>query len=158
MAGRVRILVTGSRGWRDRQRIYDILNGYADEFGAVTVVHGANGSGADAMAAGWVRDHGQPLLIAAEPHPAAWDKCAPDCRHYVRRPGFCQAAGFRRNAEMVALGADVCLAFTKPCEKKDCRIAGPHDSHGTSHCADLAEKAGIPVRRFYQAGVTAGRG
>lgn len=48
-----------------------------------------------------------------------------------------KGAGFARNAEMVALGADLCVAFYK-------QGAG---NKGTDHCASLAGKAGIPVRR-----------
>ena len=73
--------------------------------------------------------------MTPEPHPADWD-------------GFGKGAGFRRNAEMVALGADLCLTFVVPCSKRDCEKPEPHGSHGTAHCSDLAEKAGIPVRRF----------
>ncbi len=71
-----------------------------------------------------------------ERHPADW-----------RKHG--KAAGFRRNAEMVALGSDVCLAFLRPCSKPSCpEEPKPHGSHGTKHCAGLAAEAGIPVRWY----------
>lgn len=57
------------------------------------------------------------------------------------------AAGFDRNARMVALGADACRAFIGPCEKPGCREPGPHGSHGARHCVGLAEAAGIDTRR-----------
>jgi hypothetical protein len=50
---------------------------------------------------------------------------------------FGKSAGYRRNAEMVKLGADVCLAFFQ-------QGAG---NRGTSHCVRLAEAAGIRTRR-----------
>jgi len=37
---------------------------------------------------------------------------------------------------MVRLGAQLCLAFIKD------------NSHGASHCSDLAEKAGIDIVKF----------
>jgi len=44
-----------------------------------------------------------------------------------------RSAGPRRNARMVAMGADLCLAFPLI------------DSVGTRHTMHLASKAGIPV-------------
>jgi hypothetical protein len=49
---------------------------------------------------------------------------------------------------MVNAGADLCAAFLGPCVKAGCDVPQPHASHGGSHCADLAEKAGIDTRRF----------
>jgi hypothetical protein len=118
----MRILVTGSRTWIDNgiiARELDAIWSATDEI--ITIVHGACPRGADAQANRWAED--TRMGVRNEPHPAAWDKHG-------------KAAGFRRNAEMVAAGADVCLAFIKD------------GSRGATHCADLAEKAGIPVRRF----------
>ena len=119
-----RILVTGSREWGDWRTITGALiqarrDGNPDQ--APTVVVQGCARGADFLAAQAARKLGWEV----EDHPADWD------RHG-------KAAGFRRNAEMVAAGADICLAFYK-------QGAG---NKGTDHCAGLAEKAGIPTRRL----------
>ena len=117
-----RILVTGSRTWKDEQAVYRALAEVVREIPAereVTIVHGACPQGADQMAHEWARGYGTTI----EAHPAKW------VEHGKR-------AGFVRNAEMVNLGADVCLAFIRD------------GSRGATHTADLAEKAGIPVRRW----------
>ena len=121
-----RILVTGSRTWEDRALLERELDVLLTEHGALTLVHGAARKGADNMAQTWGlnRRHASSYgAVTLEPHPADWG-------HYGN------AAGPRRNAKMVALGADVCLAFIRD------------DSRGATHCARLAAQAGIPVRRF----------
>lgn len=87
-------------------------------YGQVTLVHGA-ARGTDTIAARIAAAFGWRIEV----HPADW-----------RNLG--KSAGFIRNAAMVAAGADVCLAFIRD------------GSPGASHCAHLAEQAGIPVRRF----------
>jgi hypothetical protein len=112
----MRILVTGSRDWADEQAIQAALTRAWQEFPGAVLVHGACPTGADAIADRlWNWD--------IEPHPADWQR-------------YGKAAGFIRNAEMVAAGAELCLAFIR------------NESRGATHCADLAEKAGIPVRRY----------
>jgi hypothetical protein len=120
----VRILTTGSRTWTDRTAIAQAISGYLRSVGTTSiggarpfpiVVHGA-ARGADQLADAVARNWGW----IPERHPADWDQHG-------------RAAGFRRNAAMVALGADVCLAFI---------LDG---SRGASHTAGLAEAAGIPT-------------
>lgn len=115
----MRILITGSRDWDDRDRLWGALNEAASEHG-VTLVSGACPSGADLMAEEWAEC--QPD-VTIERHPAEWDK-------------YGKSAGFRRNAEMVNLGADICLAFVR------------NGSRGATHTANLAQKAGIQTRWF----------
>lgn len=59
-----------------------------------------------------------------ERHPADW-----------HRHG--RGAGMARNQHMIRLGADLCLAFIRD------------HSPGATHCADTAEHAGIPTRRYH---------
>ena len=129
MTNPYRILVTGSRSWDDVAAVHAALEAAYRSTRAtpVVVVHGACPRGADEHARAWAVEmsrQGRPVL--EEAHPANW------------RPGgfLDRGAGFRRNAEMVALGADVCLAFIKD------------GSQGASHTAALAEAAGIPTKRW----------
>lgn len=126
-----RVLVTGSRDWSDQQAVARELVRYAT--GNWVLVHGACPTGADKIADDWATYHG----ITVEPHPADWRQ-------------FGKVAGYKRNQEMVDLGADVCLAFMRPCTKPTCRMPKPHWSHGTVHCAKRARAAGIEVREIHE--------
>lgn len=128
----MRILVTGSRDWADEEAIQSALEEFYDPFGSVTVVHGACPTGADEMA-----DYAAQVIpgFKAERHPADWSKG--------------RGAGPERNRLMVDLGADLCLAFISNCTSPRCSTHTPHPSHGASGCANLAEAAGIPTRRYY---------
>ncbi|MDR3084437.1 MAG: DUF2493 domain-containing protein, partial [Streptomyces sp.] len=136
-----RVLVTGSRDWDDKHAVWHTLastilaNAPADA--PVVVVHGACPGGADFHAAAWAQraraDGRRP--VEEERHPAQ--------RHRTQDFGPWPGAGPRRNAYMVGLGADCCLAFIGPCTSPRCRRPDPHPSHGASGCADLAENVGI---------------
>jgi hypothetical protein len=117
----MRILVTGSRNWTNPRAVEAALSAVWLHFyvrGASAqpvVVHGA-ARGADTLAAQAAVQFG----FDVEAHHANWQQ-------------FGRAAGPRRNAEMVALGADICLAFPLGA------------SPGTRGCMALARTAGIPV-------------
>jgi hypothetical protein len=149
-----RLLVTGSRSWRDYAFLCDVLDGILAEHPVLTVVEGACPEGADVMAHAWVRRQlRQGASVRGERHPADWNlPCRPECQpgHRRRRRGltYCPAAGHYRNAHMVSLGADEAVAFIAACASPDCREGEPHGSHGGSHCAQLAWEAGIPVRPY----------
>jgi hypothetical protein len=126
-----RILVTGSREFDDYATICLELGHVMTRLIAadgpyphVIVVHGG-ARGADTLAEQAARAFG----MGTESHPADWG-------------GYGKRAGFIRNAEIVSLGADLALAFYK-------QGAG---NRGTDHCARLAERARIPVRRITDQG------
>ena len=142
-----RILVTGSRDWDNRVTISRVVLGYInkvcpmllDENGHpdrrdtsdVVIVHGACPDGADALVEEWAQGCVPP--IKTEPHPADW----------VAAP---KIGGLLRNKYMVDLGADICLAFLKPCVSDRCQREEVHYSHGAAHCLTLAHRAGIEVQ------------
>ncbi|HEX5145345.1 MAG TPA: SLOG family protein [Mycobacterium sp.] len=119
-----RVLVTGSREWRDRDRVETSLRAVLDRWGgparAMVVVHGA-ARGADRLADGAAKALG----CQVEPYPVpswAW------------RPQYAgKGAGHARNALMVRLSAAGCVAFPLGL------------SAGTRGCMALAADAGIRV-------------
>lgn len=121
----MRVLVTGSRNWAWPETVFDELESeYIFSDDTFTVVHGGCPTGADDHASRWAADAiSRGLDVVEEIHPADWDR-------------YKKAAGFRRNAEMVKLGADLCLAFILD------------NSNGATHTAGLAEKAGIQTHKY----------
>lgn len=128
----MRILVTGSRDWTDRAAIAEALRPWIEQAEldgqdalavgrslppAPVLVHGGCPTGADALADGLFASWGLPREV----HPADWSTHG-------------KPAGPIRNAEMVALGATVVLAFPLGA------------SRGTRNCMRLARKAGLFVR------------
>lgn len=130
MTAPMRVIVTGSRSWRDQRAIADCLQivaagALAEGLPGMVVVHGC-AMGTDMMADAWVRAHcdAEPgFAVSVERHPADWVT-------HGRR------AGLARNLDMVRLGADCCLAFILD------------NSPGAMHCAGAAEAAGIPTTRI----------
>lgn len=115
MQTRGRILITGSRSWTDVEIIRQALI-FRIPWSHVTIVSGACPTGADRLC----EEAAELLGYAIERHPARWKV-------------YGKAAGFRRNEEMVKLGADRCLAFIR------------NSSAGASHTARIAKERGIPT-------------
>ncbi|AJD82481.1 hypothetical protein SHEEN_63 [Mycobacterium phage Sheen] len=116
-----RVLVTGSRDWKDRTTVWNALHQELIQFPeGIIVVHGA-ARGADDIADRWAWGMNQMgYKVRPEAHPADWE-------------GLGKRAGIIRNQQMIDLGADVVHAF--PLE----------GSVGTRHCMSRAYGAGIRV-------------
>ena len=118
--GARRVLVTGSRTWSDTEAIRaGLARVWGD--GAAVLITGGCPVGADALAEACWRAWGGRV----EAHPANW------ARHG-------RAAGPRRNAAMIAAGAQVCVAFIRD------------TSPGATHTVQLARAAGIPTHEVTQ--------
>lgn len=120
----MRILITGSRAWKDfatvEQAMWEACHETPERLHVI--VHGGCWTGADHMADQICIRQG----LTREVHEADWRP------HGIYNP----QAGLIRNKKMVELGAELCLAFIR------------NGSRGATHCAGLAEAAGIPTRRF----------
>jgi hypothetical protein len=138
------ILVTGSRDWGDYATILEALASYEGQ-PDVIVRHGAcshiDERTGEELSADMLADRAaRELGFEVDPMPADWKKHR-------------KAAGYLRNAEMVKKDPipNVCLAFGMKCRRYggNCTVVpGRHISHGTRHCATIAEKAGIEVKRY----------
>ena len=121
----MKVLVTGSREFTDRQMVFDKLNAQTNVGSgksSLVVIHGA-ASGADQLASAWCSTRRSVYEIAV---PAKWDVHA-------------KLAGPLRNTVMLSLNPDVVLAFYQEGAA----------NRGTSHMVMLAKKAGIPVNEYW---------
>jgi hypothetical protein len=119
----MRILITGSRDWTNKVVVANSIRQAWIDAGKpyrVTIIHGG-ARGADYIADAFAKR----MHFGTEKHEANWEE-------------FGKKAGYIRNQNMVDLGADICLAFIR------------NESRGATMCADLAEKAGIPVKIWRQ--------
>jgi len=139
-----RVLITGSRCWRDIDKVFEALEEQYMDYGPFILVHGGCRDGADNFAHQWFiwLDQDDSYGIVEEVHEADW-------KPHGKNGRTDYGAGLKRNHKMVALGADVCLAFPTICWKKKANCPeGKHYSHGTADCMKAAEAAGIPVQNL----------
>lgn len=143
----VRVLVTGSRDYGDRDAVSAVLWGISETHGPLHVTDGAcppnkRGNSLDYIAHRFALSQGWGTYRMA----AKWqDPCRPECNHGARRwrrgdnlgkAGYfyCPAQGNWRNQGMVDQGHDVCIGWpTTP------------RSPGTLDCMTRAYQAGIPT-------------
>lgn len=117
----MRLLVTGSRHWRDRNAIDAELAFLHDEHGLECVIHG-DCRGADRMAGDWARANGVEEIAC----PADWKNLG-------------HAAGPMRNRGMIVMHRpDAILVFHEDLE----------NSRGTQDMVNQAKRAGLPVRSY----------
>lgn len=142
----MRVLIAGAKSWPEPERVGAALdeclaNLKLDE--RLTIVHGWN-RGADNEADKWAFiacSRGLPV-DTPERHPARWgapcrEMCSPGHRgEDTRGWTICPRAGYYRNEEMAALGADLCLAFISPGARE------------AIQCEKVARRAGIATIVF----------
>ncbi len=117
----MRILVAGDRNWVCRDLAKSVIERLIARYGRdLVIVHGA-ATGVDTAFSDAARDAG----LNVEPH----EVTGVDWNYYGER------AGPLRNAKMVQLGADLCIAVHRNLRA----------SHGTKDCATRAIAAGIPT-------------
>lgn len=122
----MRLLVTGSRHWRDRVAIDAELAFLHDEHGLECVIHG-DCRGADRIAGEWARANGVEEIAC----PADWRT-------------FGRYAGPLRNRNMIGNHRpDTVLVFHEDMES----------SRGTKDMVEQAKRAGLPIK-YYETKVT----
>ncbi|MFD7161302.1 SLOG family protein [Kribbella sp. NPDC059898] len=127
-----RILLAADRRFDDRRLLENVLTEIYRDHPHAVLVHGADTTAEQLADEVW--------LGTVERHPADRrhhdNNCPPTHQH---RP-ICSRAEFRRDLEMIALGAELCISF-----------AGPRLTTTGHSIAHLAERAGITTRCYPEA-------
>ena len=108
----MRVLVTGSRYYTDRDKIYKVLDSFHRNKIITEVIEGG-AKGADFIAGRWAMENNVPLKVVL----AQWNK-------------YGKAAGVMRNDEMLEMNPDIVFSFHEDISK----------SKGTKHCMDAAHR------------------
>ena len=94
------ILVCGGRDYKNKERLYEVLDSFKHTLEIVEIIHGA-AKGADSLAGQWAKSRG----IKETPEPANW-------RPYEDKSIIDYGAGPKRNQKMLAeYYPDIVLAF-----------------------------------------------
>jgi hypothetical protein len=157
----IRILVTVSRSFREYPRMQSVAKQLHERYPDAVVVHGNCDPGDVHFKRMWNRLGGKD-----DPWDADWPTCAPTCRPGHRKVNrrseeYCPTAGHRRDKEMVESAPDRVMAFLDPKSRTKGAITTAQRAVDagipTVICRqgvpglevhNLAEEAGIPVRRF----------
>jgi hypothetical protein len=115
---RMRTRAADDRLWGCSQLGHDVLRRLIDRYGREFVIVHGDATGGDESFGRTAKGLG----LAVEPHPADWDRLG-------------KGGGPKRNAEMVAAGAGLCIAVHR----------FVFNSKGTKDCARRAAEAGIPT-------------
>jgi len=152
VTGYYRVVVTGSRNWTDRAKLFAKLEEVRSRLpdGTWLIVRHGGAGGTDGLAHSWAE---RAAGVLVERRRADWRApCRDTCRPGHRLPGrdgasYCPAAGMYRNEAMLTGDGpvDEVLAFVMPCGRPRHRHQPPHDSHGTAGMIGLAGEAGVPV-------------
>src|SRR5688572_21297659 len=130
----MRIIVTGDRNWYAPDLAEQVVNRLLLRCGpGLVIVHGG-ATGIDRSFAEACDDLG----VDQEAHPARWedlDHPQAVIRYDKKGRAYNAMAGPIRNQEMIAAGAEMCIAFHRAISA----------SKGTKDCARQAIKAGIPT-------------
>jgi hypothetical protein len=130
----MRVLITGDRNWAPHDLAKQVVERLLTRYGrGILIVHGA------APGIDWAFTRAcQDLSVAQEAHAARWNELdAPGAVIRQTKDGvrYNANAGPARNAEMVAAGAEMCIALHR-------RFAW---SRGTKDCVRRAIAAEIPT-------------